>query len=67
MRRYWVIVRRSNQPLFEALRATFSGRHGFTVILDRRALATQTWPLTERRRAQVWEADDLVIAEEQDS
>jgi hypothetical protein len=60
------VVKPSNERLYNALKSAFDERHGFTVIQDRRAVRQAPRVSDERRKAEVWEADDLLIAEESD-
>ena len=68
MRKYWVVVKRSNESLYETLKSAFADRHGFTVIQDRRTPDSdqEEWARDERRKSEVWDVDDLLIAEEND-
>jgi hypothetical protein len=64
MRRYCLVVKRTNEQLYEALKSAFGDSQGFKVIQDRRSTAQGEWPSDERRRREVWDANDLLIAEE---
>ena len=59
---YWFIVSPGASELFEALRRVVAQNPGFHVIIDRRITSTSP-PTTERRRAMVWQADTILIAE----
>jgi hypothetical protein len=59
---YWFIVSPGASELFEALRRVAAQNPGFHVIIDRRLTSTSP-PTTERRRAMVWQADTILIAE----
>jgi hypothetical protein len=67
MPRYWIVVKPSNAELYRALQTAFRGKAGFEVITDRRSTGRRDWTSEERRKARVWDADEMAIAEEGES
>lgn len=66
MAEYWFVVKPVNEPLYEALLTVLTGRPGFHIIKDRRAQAGGPPASGERRTAQTWAADEILIAERED-
>jgi hypothetical protein len=63
MAAYWIIVRRENLELFEALAVAFRGRTGFRVILDRRQSSVSPRFPDRRGAALPYGPDEFIIAE----
>jgi hypothetical protein len=64
MATYWIVVRRDNADLLDALSVAFRGRTGFRVIADRRAQHSRRRRVRERRGPQMpWGADEFIVAE----
>lgn len=65
MATYWIVVRRGNPELHEALRVAFRATPGFTVLLDRRRADERLRRATnERREAPIaWGSDEFIVAE----
>jgi hypothetical protein len=59
---YWFVIRAGNQALFDALKSVLDPKPGFHVVIERRARTGVSPAHLERRTAQVWQADDLLIA-----
>lgn len=62
MPEYWFVIRAENHQLYEALRSVLHKRAGYHLIRERR-LHGSSGVDEERRKARVWEADDILIAE----
>lgn len=62
---YWIVVRRGNPELYDALSVAFRGQTGFTVLVDRRKADDGSRPEAgERREASLaWGEDEFVVAE----
>jgi len=62
---YWIVVRRGNPELYEALCVAFRGQTGFSVLLDRRkADDGRHRAAGDRREAPVaWGDDEFIVAE----
>jgi hypothetical protein len=63
---FWFVVKPGNDQLYAALEHVLAGRPGFHVVLNRRSPDTGAAPGSERRKARVWEGNELVIAEDED-
>jgi hypothetical protein len=66
MATYWIIVRRENLELFEALTVAFRGHTGFRVILDRRQSDVSPRCTDRRGDAISYGPDEFIIAERYD-
>ena len=62
MPEYWFVVKPDKRDVYEALRRVVARRPGFHIIIDRRTRQGVP-PGEERRTAQVWEGDEMLIAE----
>ena len=62
---YWLVVKAANRSLYDALRKVLGSRQNFYVIVDRRSGDGAPPPSGERRRSQVWQGDEMLVAERQ--